>query len=90
MRVPVYIDEAETRKVAARVSNRINQIEKTSDTIDTHMFALEAALSFATELAETDKDQKVESKEVLVALDALSSNLRALIRKHGEAGTKSD
>ena len=81
--VPAYLGEAETRKLAAEVSRRIRDIETESETIDTHAFALKAALSFAADLVQSEEDQKEDSKDILLALDALSDGLRNVLDQFG-------
>ena len=80
--VPVYHDRRTTLRLIKLVDDRIKEIEKASDRIDTQAFALEAALSFAAELAEAEKAHEKETTEVFNDLDRLSKTLDELVNEH--------
>jgi cell division protein ZapA (FtsZ GTPase activity inhibitor) len=79
--VPVYGDSQLTQKLAARVNQRIKEIEERSDRIDTQAFALEAALAFAAELEEIRKESEADRKAMHVELDRISKTVDKLIRE---------
>lgn len=58
LRVPVVIDEATTRRVAARVNARLRAYEDAHPRVDDYAFALMAAMAFAGEL-----EQRVRAAE---------------------------
>ena len=80
--VPVYHDRRTTLRLVKLVDDRIKEIEKANDRIDTQAFALEAALSFAAELAEAEKTHEKETTEVFNDLDRLSKTLDELVREY--------
>lgn len=81
VRVPEYGSQAETKRLAAMVTNRIKEIERESGTVDSHAFALQAALSFAAELHDAQDQHKEDSKQILLALDAISTQLASLVEQ---------
>lgn len=92
IKVPVISDAETTRRIAEMVNKRLEIIEHESTSINTHQFALEAAMQFAAELEQTKKAYKAyvdqaeareeqETREVLVALNKISEDLRALLKK---------
>ncbi len=80
--VPVYQDRRTTLRLVKLVNERIEEIEKSSERIDTQAFALQAALSFAAELAGAQEDHEHESTEVYNDLDRLSKTLDELTREY--------
>lgn len=80
--VPVYHDRKTTLRLVKRVDDRIKEIEKASDRIDTQAFALEAALSFVAELAQGEASHEKETTEVFNDLDRLSKTLDELVREY--------
>jgi cell division protein ZapA (FtsZ GTPase activity inhibitor) len=80
--VPLYRDMDTTIGIAKQVSERLKAIEKGSDRIDTQAFALEAAMSFAIEAAESQTAGEEDAREMLLQMDALSKELADLIREY--------
>ncbi len=81
--VPVYRDRRTTLQLAKRLDERIQEIEKASDRIDTQAFALEAAIAFAAELADAEQEHEDETAEVFRDMDRLSETLDKLVREYG-------
>ena len=81
--VPVYRDRRTTLRLAKRLDERIQEIEKASSRIDTQAFALEAAISFAAELADAEQEREEETTQVFNDLDSLSKTLDQLVREYG-------
>lgn len=79
--VPVYGDSQLTQKLAARVNQRLKEIEERADRIDTQAFALETALAFAAELEEVREESNADRKAMLAELDRLSKTVDKLIRE---------
>ena len=77
--VPIYRDHDTTKRIVAEVNKRIRDIEKRSKRIDTQAFALQAALSFATELDKTKALQEDDTKDTLLELNHLSKSLQKLV-----------
>ena len=82
IKVPIYRDRRTTLKLIQRLNSRIQEIEKNSDRIDTQAFALQAALSFAAELADIEAEQEAETTQVFNELDALTKTLDRLQREY--------
>ena len=76
--VPVFEDVHTTRELAKHVSERIAEVEKAADRIDTQAFALITAMSFAHEAVTLAKEQESDTEELLRRHDDLSKRLRAL------------
>ena len=73
LRVPVVDTPAQTKKIAAIVSKRLDEIEAESDRIDTQAFALQAAFSFVAEAyleQEASSDAKTDFFDALQSLSA--------------------
>ena len=79
--VPVYQDRRTTLRLVQRLDAKLKEIEAESPRIDTQAFALEAALAFAAELADTETLHETESKEVFKELDQISKELDLLVRE---------
>jgi cell division protein ZapA (FtsZ GTPase activity inhibitor) len=75
---PVFEDVHTTRELAKKVTERLAEIEKASNRIDTQAFALIAAMSFAQEAEAMAKAQEAETEEMLRRLDDLSKRLRVI------------
>ncbi len=82
--VPIYQDEKTTKRLIQQVNERFEEFEGKSSKIDSLAFALQAALSFAADLHEAQEDQAEETKEVLVALDALAETLQTALEEPPE------
>jgi cell division protein ZapA (FtsZ GTPase activity inhibitor) len=63
--VPVVRDIPTTQRLAAKVTERLRDIEKRSSRIDTVAFALEAAFSFAADLEEEKLARNEEQAEII-------------------------
>ena len=81
---PVYEDKETTSRIVKRVNKRLKEIEKGSKRIDTQAFALLSAVSFAAELELSEAGRKDDVKEVLVALDRLSTALKELVEDYAD------
>jgi len=79
--VPVFEDEATTRQIAKRVSQRIREIEAQSRRVDTHMFALRAAYSYACDLAALRNEAAEDEREFLRIADQIGRALREVIEE---------
>ncbi len=80
--VPIYQDEKTTSELIEMVNERVRDIEAQSTRIDTHAFALLAALSFAADLHETRQQREREGRELLKALRKIAESLRRLTRDY--------
>jgi len=90
LKMPVIDDAETTRRIAEIVNERLEQIEKESNSVDTHRFALEAAMYFAAELEkakQTYEDyveqakarEQEETRDVLLALTKITESLRGIV-----------
>ena len=79
--VPVYRTAADTAEIVALVTKRLQEIEESSDRIDTQMFALKAAVSFAAELCELRESAAHENQELLSRLRSLNEEIKSLLPK---------
>jgi len=90
LKIPIIGNPETTRRIAQIVNERLEQIEKESNSIDTHRFALEAAMRFAAELEQTQQayadykaqaeaEEKQENRDILFALDKIAENLRSIL-----------
>lgn len=84
--VPVYRNRRTTLRLAKRLDERIQEIEKAGSRIDTQAFALEAAISFLAELADAEQEREEETTQVFNDLDSLSKTLDELAREYGIQG----
>lgn len=80
--VPVYQDEKTTTDLIEMVNERVREIENQSTRIDTHAFALLAALSFAAELHEARQQREREVRDILKTLRKITEALRRLTRDY--------
>jgi len=80
--VPVYRTTEHTKALAARLNERIKEIEAESDRIDTQAFALQAALSFAAEAVAMEQDHEAEQAELHNDLDELGRRLENLAKQY--------
>ena len=80
--VPVYRDRRTTLRLVKLLDERIKEIEKASDRIDTQAFALQAALSFVAELADAEEAHEAETTETFNDLDRISKTLDELVREY--------
>ena len=82
LKAPVWVDAETTQRVVNVVNARLDEIEKRSDRVDSHAFALIAAMSFAFEFeqaklaAEAEREQwNQTSKQEILELQAELSRL---------------
>ncbi len=86
--VPIFGDPETTLEIAKKVSDRILDIEKRSNRIDTQAFALQAAMEFAAELVLAQADSNDDARDTARALETVSQLLNDLINRFNES--KSD
>ncbi len=90
IKMPVIQDRQTTLRIVQAVNTRIEEIEARSHSIDSHAFALEAAISFAaqldqahkeaeTERKETRHESDLDNKEMLLALTKINESLGSLL-----------
>lgn len=90
LKVPVMHDKNTTLRMARAVNARLEEIEKRSPSIDSHAFALEAAMSFAAELEQASHEfdaekaglieqQNQDTRDILIALNKISEGLENLL-----------
>lgn len=79
--IPRFRDTDTTYYIAKLLHERLKVIEAKSGRIDTQAFAIEAAMSFAYELMESEETLEAETKEMLSALGKLSEDLRSICRE---------
>jgi len=77
--IPVFGDKETTLQIVQKVNDRLRDVEGKSGRVDTMAFALRAAVEFAADLHRAKADHAEETKEILVALDAISDTLRAIL-----------
>ena len=82
LRVPVVDTPAQTKKIAAIVSKRLDEIEAESDRIDTHAFALQAAFSFVAEAYVEQEASSDANTDFFDALQNLSAELADLLEDY--------
>jgi len=76
--VPLYRDAETTREIAARVNERLEEIEEATGRVDTQAFALIAAYMFAADEDRMTRERGEETQELLVRLDKVCTALRGL------------
>jgi cell division protein ZapA (FtsZ GTPase activity inhibitor) len=79
IRVPLYRNEETTLYIVEQVNQRLKEIEEQSTRIDSQRFALQAAFSFAAELAQAEADRSDDSREMATALDRIATSLQRLL-----------
>ena len=90
LKIPVIQDAQTTNRIVHAVNKRIDEIERRSHSVDTHAFALEAAISFAAQLDQANQETELErketrheseqdAKEMLLALTKINESLGALL-----------
>ena len=63
LKVPMIVDQDTTLRIAQKLNARLEEVEKQSDRVDSHAFALIAAMSFAAELQEVQDTLAAERKK---------------------------
>ncbi|HOM46904.1 MAG TPA: cell division protein ZapA [Candidatus Hydrogenedentes bacterium] len=79
LQVPLYIDEETTEQLAAEISARLKKIGATYETVNTQRNALATAYDYAVETAETKKQYEQDIREILTALERITSSLKELL-----------
>ena len=82
LRVPVVDTPAQTKKIAAIVTKRLEEIEAESDRIDTHAFALQAAFSFVAEAYLEQEASSDANTDFFEALQNLSAELAEILQEN--------
>lgn len=77
--IPDHLHPETASRVLSELEARLTDIESKSTRIDTQAFALQTALSFALDAAEARKDHDSDTREILLALDKISDQLRTLL-----------
>ncbi len=77
--VPVFIDQETTLQIADMLNERLQVIENQSTRIDSHRFALLAAMHFACEWEGLKRQTSQETKELVKALSRISDSLQQII-----------
>ena len=80
--VPICSDPAATQTIAKEITQRLQEIEKSSPRIDTQAFALRAAYDFAAEAYELRQRLDAADREFLRALDELNTRLNNILKEH--------
>lgn len=83
--LPVHINREITEKIVQQVEERLERIEKESDTIDTQRFAIQAAYEFAVDLFDLEEQYKADEVDLIKVLQHMSEELRQLIKHYGLA-----
>ncbi len=78
--IPICENEETTIRIVQQVNECLQKIEDESDRVDSMAYALKAAVSFAAELHKAEAERANETKEILLALDAISEALRAILQ----------
>lgn len=94
LKIPMIVDQETTLRIAQKVNARLEEVEKDSDRVDSHAFALIAAMSFAAELEEVqnalaaERKRQVEQqvqydKDFFVELDRIAEALMGSSSRKG-------
>lgn len=80
VKIPVAtdLDPSSVERIARKLTEKLKEIEDASGRIDTTLFALQAAFSYAEELHHLQREAEEEAKALIVALDRLTSRLEEL------------
>ena len=73
---------AQTKKIAAIVTQRLKEIETESDRIDSHIFALQAAFSFVAEAYHEREASSESNTDFFDALQNLSMELADILQEY--------
>ena len=84
LQVPIVDSPETTQGIIEAVNERLAEIERQSDRIDSQRFALQAAVSFASELAELKLNAEADQRELLHVLDKIASVLRDAVARANE------
>ena len=83
LEVPVLDDPQTTLELVEQVNERLKEIENQGGRVDTTAYALKTALSFAADLRRSEQERAGETKDILVALDAISDALCGILNAAG-------
>ncbi|MFO7974822.1 MAG: cell division protein ZapA [Candidatus Hydrogenedentota bacterium] len=83
--LPIFDDVDTTEQLANLVTERVREIEASSNKIDTQAFALAAAVSFAADLAHAQKEHDRDTAEITKALSSILARLDQLIQMYSAA-----
>lgn len=64
LNVPVYGSEERTKQLAEELEIHIREIEEESDRIDSHAFALQAALHYISRYREEEETRGAETRDI--------------------------
>lgn len=78
--VPILKDEDTTYYIAKLVQERIKEIEKRSQRIDTQAFAIEAAMTFAFAQLDAEEELADNTADLMKALTSLSEAIESITR----------
>ena len=78
--VPIYKDEVTTLQLVESVNARLRDIEESSRKIDTQAFALQAAFTFAADLARAHEEEAASEGALLQALTRMHIALTEALR----------
>ncbi len=76
--VPILKDKDTTYHIAKLVQERLDSIEENSKRIDTHAFAIEAAMSFAYAQLDAEDELKANTNDLMKELLNLSKALESI------------
>ena len=79
VKVPLYRDEKSTLALAETVNARFKQLEAQGAKVNTQLFALQTAFSFAVDLAENQESANIADHDLLKALDKIEATLQATL-----------
>lgn len=79
--LPVHEDMDTTAKIVAEVEKRLARIEDESDVVNTQQFAIQAAYEFAAKLHEEECRHREDERDMIKALEQLSSQLKQLVKR---------
>lgn len=78
--VPILKDVDTTYYIAKLVQERIQSIEKNSGRIDTHAFAIEAAMSFAYAQIDAEDELENNTQDLMKELLNLTKDLESITK----------
>lgn len=78
VRVPVYKSPEETTALAARVSERVREFEAASTRVNTQVFALQTAYTFAMELLELREEIAEREGQIVERIQRVAVDIEKL------------
>jgi len=79
LQVPIIHCVETTEAVVHSVNAKLAAIEEASDRIDSHRFALQAAVHFASELAQLRLSMEEDDRALIHTLDQLAGSIEHLV-----------